>query len=160
MNLPNKSKRRLHFQHWILIAILLAVFDFAAILGSYTLALLVRFDFVLSNIGPKFWKFHTQIIVPYAIYCLFVFYLFKLYQSMWRFASYHELANAIMANAITFALFWGVTAQIQRMPISYFLFGGICQFGMTIAVRFAFRFILLFRSRNSRGDFQNRVLLI
>ena len=161
MKLPKKTNRKLHFQHWVFIAVLLAVFDFAAIVGSYTLALFVRFDFVFSQIVPKYWKLHLKIIVPYALACLVVFYLFKLYHSMWRFASYHELARLVMANTIAVAGFVLATFfSSYRMPISYYLVGGICQFGLTIAVRFAFRFILLFRSHNSRGGFQNRVLLI
>lgn len=36
-----------------------------------------------------------------------------------------------------------VTALVGRMPISYYFFGVIIQFVMTLGIRFAYRFVLL-----------------
>ena len=159
MKLPFKTKK-LHLQHWVLIAFILAVYDFVAVVASYSFGLFVRFDFVFSSIPRHYWQSHLQFIFPYAVFCLLVFYFFKLYHTIWRFASYHELAKTILANIIAITAYTLVTWYVFRMPISYYLVGGVTQFGLTTGIRFLYRFILLFRVRNSRGHFQNRVLLI
>lgn len=47
------------------------------------------------------------------------------------------------------------------MPISYFVFGVIIRFCLTLAIRFVYRFILLMRGRkNNKIDNEKRVILI
>lgn len=49
------------------------------------------------------------------------------------------------------------------MPLSYYFFGTVIQFGMTLMVRFAYRFVLLERSKRRKTEEiakAKRVLLI
>ena len=49
----------------------------------------------------------------------------------------------------------------MRMPISYYAFGLMIQFCLTLGVRFSYRFILLLRGRrNDEAEYEKRVMLI
>lgn len=100
----------------------------------------------------------------YAAICAFVFWLFHLYKSIWKFASYVELKRIITALMLL-GVFHSVviTLAFERMPISYYIIGISMQFLLSIFVRFSYRFILLERSRHSRAvktSEASRVMLI
>ena len=46
----------------------------------------------------------------------------------------------------------GMTLFFGRMPLSYYFFGTVIQFGMTLMVRFAYRFVLLERSKRRKTE--------
>ena len=68
----------------------------------------------------------------------------------------------IIGTAITGVIYFvTVTLCIYRMPVSYYLFGIIIQFCLTLGIRFAYRFILLLRGRkNENAPYEKRVMLI
>ncbi len=84
----------------------------------------------------------------YTVFAVGVFYVLHLYNSLWRFASFSEL-NRIFAASIITTLFhiFGITAFVGQMPISYYIFGALMQFCLTVAVRFLYRYITLERAR-------------
>lgn len=88
----------------------------------------------------------------------------RLYNSIWRFASYSELLRTIVATGITFVFHCiGITVLFGRMPLSYYVFGIMIQFALTLGVRFSYRFVLLERSRQRKSEEiakAKRVLLI
>ena len=86
----------------------------------------------------------------------------RLYKSIWRFASYSELLRVILATVITGIVhIVCMTCFVLRMPISYFVFGIIIQFCLTLGIRFAYRFILLMRGKkNKEKGYEKRVMLI
>ena len=92
------SKR---WKHWQRVAALLMAYDFLAVFVSYFLALLLRFDMDWSQIPARYLVTYQRSILPYALCCVIVFRFWKLYSSIWRFASYVELAHTLLANGIT-----------------------------------------------------------
>lgn len=68
----------------------------------------------------------------------------------------------IIGTAITGVIYFvTVTFCVYRMPVSYYLFGIIIQFCLTLGIRFAYRFILLLRGRkNENAPYEKRVMLI
>lgn len=68
----------------------------------------------------------------------------------------------IIGTAITGVIYFAtVTFCVYRMPVSYYLFGIIIQFCLTLGIRFAYRFILLLRGRkNENAPYEKRVMLI
>lgn len=54
----------------------------------------------------------------------------------------------------------GITLFVKRMPISYYLVGAMVQFFLIVAVRFAYRYILLERSRRVKNDVTHHVMII
>ncbi len=156
----NKDKRKLSLQHWKVISIGLAAYDYFAVLVSYTLALFLRFDFVFSRIPKNYWGFHLKVIFFYAAFVVVVYYFCRLYHSVWRFASYAELVSCFKATVLVFVPYFILTFFIHRMPASYFFTGGVLLFLSTMGIRFSYRFLLLLRSHSKMEKYQSRVLLI
>ena len=160
-----KKLRRSHLlEHWHKVAICLAVYDLFAAGGSYFAALWLRFDCRYSTIPGEFLYTWLRFLPIYLPLCIVVFWLTHLYQSIWRFASFNELKRVALAHMIT-GIFHTVfiTVLFQRMPISYYAVGLAVQFMLVLCIRFAYRFILLERSKRESAmqeSMRSRVMLI
>lgn len=146
------------------VSILLAVYDMAVSGFAYFAALWMRFDCRYTQIPREYLLAWLKFMPVYAAVCVFVFWLFKLYQSVWKFASFSELARTAAASLIL-GIFYtaGITVMFGRMPMVYYVGGIVMQFLLSLAVRFAYRFIHLERSRMSWRQPDNtasRVMLI
>lgn len=53
-----------------------------------------------------------------------------------------------------------MTAFVERMPVSYYIIGIMCQFSLTLGIRFSYRFILLLRGRKNKNAHEKKVMLI
>ena len=158
-----KENKRKHFiEHWEIVTLLLMIYDFLAVTVAYFAALWIRFDCHFHSIPLNYLHAYYQSILIYAACCVLVFWLLKLYRSIWRFASYSELMRTILATVITGAgYFLIMMLLVERMPISYFLFGIVIQFCLTLGIRFSYRFVLLLRSRQgTESTYCKRVMLI
>ena len=156
-----KSKKTGKIQHWHIVSALLVCYDIVAVAASYFLALLLRFDLHYGSIPHKYLSIFLKSIPFYVVICVILFFLFHLYASIWRFASYRELRNLIFATLISISInIIGVSVFLGRMPISYYVFGLAGQFILTLGIRFSYRFILLLRERNKANDLQSRVMII
>ncbi len=144
---------------WKINAILLALYDFVTIIGSYFLALLIRFDFRFNSIHSYYLEIFYLTIFWYALACIIVYLLAKMYASVWKFASYNELIKILVATTFcALAYFVVLRVFIFRMPDSYIVFGYILQVIFASLARFSYRFILLLRNNKSEGA--KRVMLI
>ena len=150
------------FEHWQIISIPLMLYDFVAVCGAYFLALFLRFDCVYSAIPARYMTPYKRFILPYAVFCILLFVAMKLYNSVWRYASYTELnrtlAGSMIASAIHTVL---ITVLLCRMPVSYYLMGAFFQCALLIIARFAPRFVRAFSQRKSL-NYENgkRIMLI
>ena len=157
----NVYNRKPHVEHWQFIAVVLAVYDVIAVSLSYFLALWFRYDCRFSSISWEYLSAWRRFAPVYAVICLIVFLLFKLYNSIWRFASYTELTRLVMAALVTAVLHAvGITVLFQRMPASYYVAGAMLQFLLVAGIRFSYRFVLLVHKRNLRRSEYERVMLI
>lgn len=158
----NSKKLKKKMEHWEVVTLLLMAYDFLTVAVSYFAALWIRFDCRFSSIETKYLQAYFRTILVYAGFCIIVFWFMRLYKSIWRFASYSELLRVILATVITGIVhIVCMTCLVLRMPISYFVFGIIIQFCLTLGIRFAYRFILLMRGRkNKEIGYEKRVMLI
>ena len=76
---------RFTLEHWQIIAALLAIYDYLAVVGAYFIGLWLRFDGVYSAIPPRYMTPYISFSFPFAVLCIFIFYLFHMYNSMWRY---------------------------------------------------------------------------
>lgn len=144
-------------EHWKVIAIYLIIYDMIAVNFSYFMALLVRFDFRYSSIPTDYFAAWRSFAPIYTIIILAVFGCMHLYNSVWRFASFHELIKITVATVITGVLhIVGITIFWERMPASYYLIGIMLQFFLTVGVRFSYRFVLLERNRREKSEREER----
>ena len=153
-----KGKKRIHalknrMEHWQVISIGLTVYDAIAMILAFFLALWFRFDCRYTMIPGEYLNFYFKFILIYAVISIFVFRKMRLYNSIWRFASYSELLRTVVATGITFVIHCvGMNVFFGRMPLSYYLFGIMIQFVLTLGVRFSYRFVLLERSRQRKTE--------
>ena len=150
MNQNVKSKLNEFFRRdfWILLL------DILAVNLSYLVAIYLRF-FVAGEMNAKaiiypelFWK-----ITPfYTIAAIIVFFLYKLYGGMWKYAAINDVNRIIFANLVTVALQVIISIivlavvphndrQVVRMPFTYYFLGAIFQFILTFIIRFSHKFI-------------------
>lgn len=157
----NKKRMKMKMEYWKVVTVLLVLYDYLAVIAAYFLALWVRFDCKFSEIDLVYFRTYYRTVLVYGIFCVIVFQLMRLYKSIWRFASYAELLRLILATVITgSAYFLGVSAFVIRMPVSYYVFGILMQFVLTIGIRFSYRFILLLRGSRDGNKAEKRVMLI
>ena len=150
-----------YIEHWQVIAMVLAVYDFITICFSYFLGLWLRFDFKFTSIPQAYLNVYYKFIIPYALFCLIIYWRFKLYRSIWRFASYSELTNIIISNIICGVFNYVVTRLFgARMPFSYHLVGFLMQIIFCAIIRFSYRFILMIKRQQMNNKNATRVMLI
>lgn len=141
-----RSKRR---KYWQRVAALLMAYDLLAVCVSYFLALLLRFDGNWLQIPAQYLDAYCRSILPYALCCIVVFHFRRLYSSIWRFASYVELAQTLLANGITIPVQIFLTAGVfgVKMPLSYYVWGAAFQLGLMMIIRFGYRFVKMEQAR-------------
>ena len=148
-------------KHWRRVAYFLVAYDFVTIIMSFFLALWFRFDCKYSLIPDYYFIAYKQIIIPYTIFAILVYYFLGLYRSIWRFASFFELKKLTYATAINlFMKAFVVTCVVRRMPISYYVFGIGFQFLFSVSIRFSYRFVLLLRDSIAGIEIDKKVLVI
>ena len=151
--------------------ILLLIYDVFVVNFAYFISLWLSVDCKFSRIDPVHLETWIKFAPIYTVFCIIIFLKFKLYRSIWTFASYREFFNVTYATVIT-VLFHIVSTFVymsyfdnkyyNRMPIVYYCFGAMIQFLMILMVRFSYRFILLERSRRKVANSKkaSRVMLV
>ena len=144
-------------------SLLLLAYDLFTANLAFFLALWLRFDGRFSMIEPMYLYAWLHYVPFYTAICVIVFLAFKLYRSLWRFASYSELYRVIGATIVScgcHGIF--ITTLIQRMPLSYYVLGTFFQLFFQVWIRFSYRFVLLIRNHLQNQIYQDaaRVLLI
>lgn len=153
------SKRK--FEHWQVVRLLLMVYDFAAVIVSFGIALWLRFDCKVTSVEPQYLTTYTKTIIIYALFCLVVFWFLRLYKSIWRFASYSELLRVILATVVTGVIYTGSLLVFNlHMPVSYYVIGITVHFIATLGIRFFYRFVLLLRGRTNNEVQKKNVMII
>lgn len=128
--------------------ILLVVTDMFAVMASSALSLYVRYEFSFRDIDPVFWKAIQDGYIINILVTLLIFYIFRLYNSVWRYASDTELVNVIIAVTICAVMqpviFWLLDTYVPKsFPFFYAFFMAI----FTGGVRFSYRFLRMVQNR-------------
>ncbi len=146
-------KKETRIEHWQIIAIFVMLWDFLSVHLSYFLALWLRFDCHYSAIAPVYLNAYFRSITWYAVFAILLFHLFGMYRIMWRFASYDELIRTTLGSATASALYIIlITVFLQRMPMSFYVWGTLLQLFLIIAPRFSFRLLLFLQSSGRKRD--------
>ena len=136
----SKGKRKFHFETWHIKAIFLMVYDVMAINISYFVALWFRFDGVFSEIPVEYFDPYVYFIPIYTVISLVIFYLFRMYHSIWEYVSVRELMRTALGSiAASTAHIILITVIFCKMPISYYLWGSCFQVLLLLASRFSYR---------------------
>lgn len=157
--LEHNKKRRI--QHSQKVKAFLLCYDVFSVSAAFFVALWLRFDLTFSLIPDRYLNAWRSFALIYVIICIVVFYFFRLYNSIWRFASFRELQRITLATGVTCLIhIILITVFFTRMPISYYIMGPIIQYLLITGIRFSYRFYLLLRSRQGTYDKNGASLLI
>ena len=155
------KSRAFYIEHWQVIAATIMLYDFVTIAFSYFFGLWLRFDFRFLSIPEMYLSVYYKMIIPYTVVCIFIYWSFKLYRSIWRFASYSELTNIILSNIICGIFNFAVTRIFgARMPFSFHVIGFLMQMIFAAAIRFSYRFVLMLKRQQRNNKNATRVMLI
>lgn len=158
MDENNKKKK---IERWKIIALYLLLYDVVFVNFSYFFGLWIRFDFRFNLIPRNYLDEYIKFAPIYTIFVIVIFYLLKLYNSVWRFISIGEL-NRIMLSSVITSIFHiaGITLLFGRMPISYYVVGMMVQFFFVVAIRFSYRFyVTLIRKRENDASASNVMII-
>lgn len=135
---------------WQKIALLLCTWDFLGIGLAFFLALYFRFDCLFTSIPSEYFSIFRNSILYYAFGAVLIYCFCGLYNRVWRFAGYRELLRCMVAGSTAMILhIAAVTVLMGRMPLSYYIFGGVLQVLFLVASRFSWRFLLLLIARTN-----------
>ena len=135
-----KTLKQIGKSLWKRRAILIVIADVISILVSYFMALLLRFDFKYSAIGELYINGYKETILLWCGVTVLVFFVCRLYHSIWRHASIAEVEMSLKAYLLLLPCYWGL-AHLMRlnMPRSYYVMGMLMNFCMTVGIRFSYR---------------------
>lgn len=128
----------------------LLLMDVMSVIVASFAAIFLRFEFRFSEIPVVYLEMYERIIPFTLVLTLFFFWLWKLYKSVWRYASATELIN------IAFATTCAAAGQVvlcytmgQNMPRSYYVLYWFFLFGLTCMTRFSYRILRLVNAKRS-----------
>lgn len=148
---------------WMKRAFILLFLDVISILVSYLAALLMRFDFIFSNIPREYLDGYFWSMPYWVIVTVVVFYGFRLYHSIWRFAGIDEAKRIVQAYIVLLFLYAaGIFVMDLQMPRSYYFIGYVVSIIMTTGLRFSYRLIrsYLKETRSDHDQSVDKVMVI
>ena len=130
--------------------IALILLDIMSVIVSSFGALFIRFDLSFDNISPVYLEMYGRILIPNILIALTFFFLWKLYKSVWRYASANELINIIFATfcaAVVQTAFCYGTRQL--MPRSYYVFYWFLLTVTISGIRFGYRILRILNNKRA-----------
>lgn len=140
----------------------IAVLDVLTIFVSYAMALMLRFELSFSAIDTKYVEGFLDSILLWILATLVVFFVCRLYHSIWSLASTRDLLTIIKAYVLLIPVYVLIAHLLRmNMPRSYYVMGYIINFCLTTGMRFSYRVLLMLTQSRKRGSRQvDRVMII
>ncbi|MDE7047636.1 MAG: polysaccharide biosynthesis protein, partial [Lachnospiraceae bacterium] len=159
----NKEKKRTPFNVKIFYRrTCLIIYDVISVILASYVALLMRYNFDLSQIPEHFLNPVSRFLPINIIITLLVLYLFRMYSSLWAFAGETELQNLVMASVVSSIAqavgiqFFKVPGE-QAVPSSYYFLYVFLLISFIFGSRFSYRF---FRSLKHRQQNKNNSISV
>lgn len=145
--------------------VFLMCYDVCAVFAASILALLARFDFDFYAIPPAFFENAWHSLPATAITTLLIFWIFRLYSSLWSYAGAIEMLYLVSAcivesflNMILLLLSHPETGF--PVPRSYYAFFGIFLLGLIFVCRYSYRALRAARNYLRDAEYTRNVLII
>ena len=137
---------------WIYKSLLLCLADILIVMGSYFMALFMRFDFRIAMIPEEYLAGYFWSMPFWVVATIVVYYIYKLYHSIWAFVSIAEVKRLIVADIVLIPIYiFGAVFMELHMPKSYYFMGYIISCVCCAGVRFSYRYIR-FYLRSLQGE--------
>lgn len=128
--------------------IALILMDIMSVIVAAFGALYIRFEFSFVAIDRQYLQMFENIIIPNILMTLLLFALWKLYKSVWRYASANELINIVFAAscaALSQLLYCNITNN--KMPRSYYVLYWFLLTVFTCCIRFGYRILRIINNK-------------
>ena len=148
---------------WWLRMAALVVADIVSIAASYALALILRFDFQIANIPMEHWEGFQRFLPTWIVVTLIVFYIFRLYHSIWNEVGIAELAMVSATYLVLLPIYLLIIWIGGRLlPRSCYIMGFVLNYMATGGIRFSYRFAraILHRLRAEGAKPAKRIMVI
>ncbi len=147
------TKSKLYLRQFVLI-----IFDITIINLVSAFALLIRFNSIQA-IPQYYLDVMAFFCIPQTILTLVIFFIFRLYHSLWRYASVDELVNIIVACVFsTITNFIVLSLLGKSYPRSYWILFFVFLVFLIGGIRFFYR--VLRNTKNRYGSESSKRILI
>lgn len=161
----NKMKRIIQDKQLLIRRIFLMCYDMLAVFAASILALLVRFDFHIMSVPPEYLDEVWRTIPYMAVMTLVIFWVLRLYSSLWSYAGALEMMyvvsacvlDAIVNAALILIRNWG---DMFPVPRSFYVLYGIFLFILVMGCRYSYRGLRVLRNMRRAGVYRRNVLVI
>ena len=125
------------------------------------LSLIMRFDVGIVSIEPQYISNYVENVLPYTIMSLLIFWLFRLYHSLWQYASIAEVYRIAEACIIVELVhFLSNKIMGNMLPRSCSFNAAICLIIAICASRFMYRMIRTVLNKYRNIKTSNNVMII
>ena len=139
---------------WVRNATLVLIADVLVVLFSWFFALFIRFDLSIGNIPTGYLETYAWTMPLWCLLTVVVFYILKLYHSIWYYVSIDEAIKMAEAYGIL-AVVYFISEKLlhMNMPRSYYIIGLLMGFVLHTGVRFSYRLLRMYiRRRERKGE--------
>ena len=155
--MSEKDKPKKHYFNYQLLyrRTALIIYDILSVVAASFLALLLRYDMHVDDIPDEFILPVRNFLPVNIVLTLVIFYLFRLYHSLWAFAGENEMQNLVIACFLS-AIVSGIGLNLfkissQPVPDSYYFMYLFLLVTFVFISRFSYRFV-----RGRKHRMQNR----
>lgn len=153
-------KQILQDKKLIIRRIFLVLLDILIINFSAFMAIVTRFDFSIAEVMVEFYESIVKYAIPNTIITIAIFFLFRLYHSLWRYASIEEMSGVLMACIVSaIANFAGIQLLRIHVPRSYYPLDLMYLTILTMGGRFFYRFLRMLNNRY-QTDTHHKIMII
>lgn len=125
------------------------------------LSLIMRFDVGIVSIEPQYISNYVENVLPYTIMSLLIFWLFRLYHSLWQYASIAEVYRIAEACIIVEVVhFLSNKIMCNMLPRSCYFNAAIYLIIAICASRFMYRMIRTVLNKYRNIKTSNNVMII
>jgi len=161
----DKKKKRISFLEIPVNRIIaLILLDIMSVIVASFAAIYVRFELSFAAIPREYFEKFEHILLPNILFALILFACWKLYKSVWRYASDTELINIVFATACA-SVVQVIYCHVfnQRMPRSYYVLYWFLLTVLTCCIRFGYRILRILNSKRrsiiGKGEGSNVMII-
>lgn len=141
--------------------IFLVITDIILINGSVFLSLIMRFEINIASVPEEYIQKYIVNVIPFTIVTLIIFWYFRMYHSLWQYASIAELYKIVEACVVAELAHLCVTSFMGWMlPRSCYFTSGVFLIVAMSASRFMYRLLRQLINEYRHTSEQLKIMII
>ena len=141
--------------------IFLVITDIILINGSVFLSLIMRFEINIASVPEEYIQKYIVNVIPFTIVTLIIFWCFRMYHSLWQYASIAELYKIVEACVVAELAHLCVTSFMRWMlPRSCYFTSGVFLIVAMSASRFMYRLLRQLINEYRHTSEQLKIMII